>query len=189
MHPGEYTAKLTLYYSGKTFTLEKKFNVGTLFVDIVTIEVQDFSLGEIAKFNIYLQNKWNKKLTGVTADMQILDMNGRQYTQYTTPTFSLEPEVVGKTEGYWDTKDVQAGTYELKLLLHYFGKVFEKSFMMQVNLNSIDVNMGVGYVVAAKDHIENKTALYILAVIIIIVSNAIWILYFRWMKKKKNQQE
>jgi hypothetical protein len=179
--PGEYTAVVRVYYNDKEIEIAKKFNVGELFVKVVKVEVLNFALGQVAKFNIYLQNNWSNTLEGVFADMQISDSQGKIYTNYRTATVTLEPQKITRTEAFWDTSGVGLGTYEMKLLLHYLDKVFEETFSLQVNLDSIQI-APVGQVIGPAGALETKTTIIVLVLLVLVVAASIIIIY---VKKKK----
>jgi len=189
--PGIYKATLNIKYNDREFRLEQEFAVGIMLVDVTKIEVLDYKLGQIAKFNIYLMNKWNKDLTNMIAEMQIADSNGKLVGQYTTPQFSLEPAKLTRIESYWDTKDIAPGNYELTLFLHYLDKVFQDNFAIQVREDSIITGFeGAGNVVAVGSSPDNKAAIYVLIGLILVVSNVIlWVLYKKNKRARSFEQD
>ena len=66
---GRYLAKLTVFYDGESKSMEKEFSIGESALSIESILVNEFSLGEIAKLQILVENKWNQELKGVFANL------------------------------------------------------------------------------------------------------------------------
>jgi hypothetical protein len=187
VEPGEYIAEAKVYYNDKEIGMSKVFEVGTMLVDIYRIDVTEFKLGDIAKFNIYLKNRWNKNIENAYAEITILDSTGKEYTNYKTATTNLEPFKIQRMEAYWDTNGVATGKYELKMFLYYLDKMFEDSFTMQVREDAVEINIGpTAAVVGGNEGAQSKVAIYVLLVLILVVSNAIlWVLYFKRIRKSK----
>jgi hypothetical protein len=183
VNAGVYHVIATVNYDGKQIRLDKNFNVGNLFVDITRIDVQDFSLGDIAKFEIYLQSKWNQPISNVYGEMTVTDKQGTQYTKFKTAAIDLEPQGIGKLFAYWDTKGVSVGLYDLRLVLHYAGQTTEKIIETQVNIDSIRTSITpVAEVIAQKGAI-GRDAILIVVVAILIIINIAWFVYFRKTRK------
>jgi len=64
---GAYKAIATLFYDGQSTKTEKPFNIGTLSIEVISISVDKFKLGGIAKFSIFIENKWNDNISDVHA--------------------------------------------------------------------------------------------------------------------------
>jgi len=178
VNPGIYHAVAIVEYDGKKIRLEKNFNVGSLFVDITNIVVPKFSLGDIAKFDIYIKSKWNQPISNVYAEMTVSDSEGTEYTRFKTASVDLEAEGSGKLEAYWDTKDVPIGEYLLKVILHYAGKTTERVVGATVNIDSIVTDFTTAKVVAQKPTFSRDTVL-LLVIVILVIINISWLIYFR----------
>jgi hypothetical protein len=139
---GNYKAVATLIYNGVNAKDEKTFTIGNLGIEIVDISVKDFKLGNIAMFNIMLQNNWNENISGVYGDITIKDDSGKKYTNFKTASVNLGQGDKQPIQAYWDTKTVGPGKYKLDVILNYLGKSSEKIFDILVSLDKIDTNLG-----------------------------------------------
>jgi hypothetical protein len=189
VNPGKYHAIATIMYDNKKYKVEKNFYVGNMLVEIVDVLIPSFSLGDIAKFEIMMENKWNQPIREVYANFAVLDENGREFTNFKTETVSLDSEETKKVNAYWDTTDVSHGEYDVDLKIHYAGKVTEKIFQIYVNLDSIKTNlMPVGRVINEQpaDVKKSSNSILIVIVIILIAINLGWFVYF---SRKKSGDE
>ena len=59
---GSYIARVTVFYDELSISFDKEFAIGDASLSIDSIYVNNFKLGEIAKLNILVENKWNKNL-------------------------------------------------------------------------------------------------------------------------------
>jgi hypothetical protein len=183
---GEYLAVATIYYADKKLELRKSFNVGNLYVSIEKIDVLDFSLGQIAKFNIYVENRWNKPASNVYGEVQIFDLQGKEYTSFKTASVDIQPKVVEKIVAYWDTTGVSVGPYDMKILLHYADKVTEKLMRIQVNLDSIQTESPVTAQAIAKESALRKDSMLLLIIALLVMVNVAWLIYIIRSRKRKN---
>ncbi len=182
VNPGKYHVVAEITYDEKKLVLEKNFEVGKLFIDIRKIEVKDFSLGQVAVFDITLESKWNEQINNVYGEMTVLDETGTEYTQFKTASIDMLPLGEGVLQAYWDTKGINVGKYNLRLLIHYAERVTEKLIETEVNIDSIRTELGPTAQVIAGGGMGRDTLLTIL-VIILIAINAGWFVFF--IKSKK----
>jgi hypothetical protein len=187
VNPGNYRAIASLAYDeGKIATGEKVFLVGSMQVEIVDISVRDFTLGEIAKFDITIENRWGEEIKNIYAQLQIEDANKNLIANVKTPSVDLDPLSRSVLNAYWDTAGVQEGTYSGRLLLNYADQVLERKLKTEITLNSIKVEiLGVGITAKATAAEVGRQNLMFILVIVLILINLAWFIYFKRREKKK----
>lgn len=184
VNPGVYHASVKIDYDGRRINLEKNFNVGNLFIEISKVEVEDFILGGVARFDIYVESKWNELIKNVYGEMTVKDKKGGIYATSKTASVDIPAYEKAKLQAYWDTKDVQIGLYDVLLKIHYADKTTERLIETQVNIDSIQTRLGLtAQVVAKKSKLLTRDSVLVLLVIILIVINISWFIYFRKRKK------
>lgn len=185
VNPGVYYAEFIINYDDKQFVLRKTFIVGNFLLDIQNIKVNNFRLGGIAKFDVELLSKWNQPIQNVYGELQIMDTQGNVLSSFKTLPIELRQLTTSTISGYWDTKDVKIGNYDVKVSVYYDAKTSEKLFKTVVGIDSIQVqDIGaLGNVVASKGSGGSIPLLYILVFISIILNIGLFI-YFKFLRKK-----
>jgi hypothetical protein len=183
---GKYKAVATLTYDeGKIATVEHVFSVGTLAVDIVDINVKNFRLGEIAKFDMTIENKWNEEVKDVFANLKIEDSKGNLIADTKTASVDLKPLAREVVNAYWDTAGIKEGTYSGKLILNFANQQVERQLKTEINLNSIKVEIiGAGITAKATAAEGGKQNLAFILIIVLIIINVAWFIYFKRRTKK-----
>ena len=117
--------------------------------------------------------------------MIISDEKGDLMVDSKSATISLDPLSKGTMFTYWDTEGISTGEYDGKFILSYQGKKSEKLANTIVEMNSIMVDFGgiTGQVVAGGGGIRSGSVLMI-AIIILIIINVAWFVWFRKKFKK-----
>ena len=187
LKPGKYHAIAHVRYDTQVATTETNFGVGEMFVEIKNIDVKDFRLGSVAKFDIRIENKWNEELKDVYGRMQIWDEDDNLVADFKTASIDLQPFETTTIYGYWDTEGISVGTYEAKLTLYYANKTTERMLKTNVKLSSIEIDIiGVGMgAVTVKERPEEIDNYIIILIIVLVVANMGWFYYFRRSKKIK----
>jgi hypothetical protein len=183
VNPGKYRAVVEISYDEKKLVLEKNFDIGNLFIDIKKIEVADFSLGQVAVFDITLESKWNEKISNVYGEMTVLDEAGTEYMTFKTASIDIPAMGEGVLKAYWDTRDVKVGKYNLRLLIHYSEKVTEKLIESEVNIDSIRTELGPTAQVLASPTSGRDTFLTILVIILVVINVGWFVFFIKWKKK------
>jgi|GEM_PF-503886 len=185
LQPGEYKALATVLYDGHTLELSTGFSVGELNVEIRSLVVDAFTLGDVAKFDILLYNAWSTELKGVYAEMQITDQDNKVYTDFKTVATDIQPLQIGRLEGYWYTQGVVPGIYIARITLHYANRVSQKMFELEVQPNAIIARpMGTGQAISAQDEIDFKSNAYLI-LIILVMATVIAVLAFRLRRTRQ----
>ncbi len=185
INPGLYSAEFIVNYGDKQFVLRDNFRVGSQFIDVEGIRVENFKLGTIAKFDVDLLNKWNQPISDVYADMKVLNSQSIEVSSFKTAPTNLKQLSHGTITGYWDTREVDVGNYDIKVILNYEGKTVEKIFRTVVGIDSIKLQDSSfsGQVVSSGGQGNKLSLLYILVGISIFLNLGLFI-YFKFMRKK-----
>lgn len=186
VNAGQYKAVVSLAYDeGKIATAEKVFNIGSLEVDVVDVSVKNFKLGDIAKFDITVANKWSSSVKDVYAQVQIFDEQNQQIANVKTSSLDIPSMGRQVLNAYWDTAGIREGTYSGKLLLNYANKVLEKQLKTNIKLNAIEVEIiGAGVTAKATAVQGGKQNLIFILIVVLIAINIGWFVYFKRKNKK-----
>jgi len=185
--PGVYNAIVTVIYDGETVKLEKQFNVGQNDLELQEINVRDFSLGEIAKFEMLVENKWGEVIKGAYAQTQVFDNDGKVMADFKSPTYDVPALTKNVLTSYWDTGGVSVGTYDASIFIRYGEKSSQKDFQFKVSENALDI-IGLGYVISSSSTkpggSSSFTIILIVIVIVLVLLNITWFLMLRKRIKK-----
>lgn len=188
INPGPYFATITVFYDGKTIKLQQNFEIGSLLMDIEKIEVKNFRLGGVAKFDITVENKWNKLIEDVFVQMQINDEQGDFITESKSSSENIEALSKTVLNTFWDTEGVKEGTYDTKVILHYQDKQTERQYKSFVSLEKIRVvPIGITGEAVLEGGVGRSSILVILIVLLIII-NIGWLIYFKKRGKSKSSK-
>lgn len=185
---GRYTAKVVLNYDGKEMFLEKEFEVGEFLLDLQQIFVKDFRLGDIAKFNMLVKNKWNEPIANAYAEMRVYDSEMDEIVNIKSATYSIPAGMQTTMNYYWDTKDVEEGLYNANVILHYAEKKTQQDLKLDVGQNRIEI-IGLGYVISSESTSRGGKGIVTILIVVIallILINLAW--FFAWRKKIKKDK-
>jgi len=183
---GKYYVKAVVTYDGKEIVIEDTFEVGNLLVELTGIYVKQFRLGEIAKFDILIESKWNEPIADVFADMEIKD-KGKSLTRFKTSEVDLDPYAKEVLNAYWDTADVSIGTYRAKVTLHFLGKNLEKEMTLNVREDAIDIDfMPTAMAIDTPEPSKRDSYIIILVALSIIVNITLFIIFARRKRDRTN---
>ncbi len=180
-NPGPYRAVATVLYDEESFKIEKEFNVGQQKLDVESIEVNDFSLGQIAKFEILVNNKWSQKITGAYAQMIIYNDKKEAIADFKSQTYDFSPLEKTLMVAFWDTAGVKKGAYESSLFLKYASNSEQRDFKLEVSESEIKV-VGIGYVIskgAKGSGGSTLTTVLIVGIVVLVLINLVWFLVLR----------
>ncbi len=180
-NPGSYIAEATVEYDGNTFEIEQIFNIGELELAIEDIKVNNFKIGQIAKLDIYLRNKWNKPLN-VDGRVEIFKKD-KLVSSFNTLPVEIKEKSSSVMEAYWNTEGMETGEYDISVKASYEGKTTEKTLSSIVSIDNIKLKDYVsGNVAVSKD--SNRTTILIIAVIVLIILNIVLFIYISRKLKK-----
>jgi len=182
---GKYKAKAVLDYDGNKVLLEKEFEVGEMTIDLQQIFVKDFRLGEVAKFNMIVKNKWNEMIKNVYSEMRVYDKEMNEIDSIKSATYDIPAGMQTTMNYYWDTQNVSVGLYNANIILHYAEKKTQQDLKLDVSQDKIDV-IGLGYVISEAGSSRNKSIInWLIAIIAFLaLTNIIWFFILRNKLKK-----
>ena len=183
---GEYRAVASLIYDEGTRDLEGIFRVGSKDVELKEIMVKDFKLGEIAKIEMLIENKWSELLSGVFIETKIKDGGENVVSSFQSASQNIDPLSEKIFSSYWDTAEVREGTYEVEVSINYADKSSNKNLKFKVDKNKLTI-MGLGYVVSAGSGNGMLITVLIIVIIFLLLINLLWFFIFR-KKLKKNSK-
>ena len=187
--PGPYRAVANIIYDEQVLTLENEFTVGRRALEVQNIEVNDFFLGDIAKFEILVENKWNNPIKGAFAEMFVYNNEGDALANFRSATQDIQPLEKALIVAFWDTAGVRTGNYDSSLVLKYGDSSERQDFKLEVSENEINV-IGLGYVISASpsnsggSEFSGLTFILITAIVVLILINLLWFLILRKKLKK-----
>ncbi len=188
VRPGRYIADLEIFYDGKTLNDRLEFNVGEVMLEIKEMYVEDFSLGEIAKFEILLENKWPQKLNNVHLTTFIYK-DGKVVSEFSSPVYDIEPLSNKKINAFWDSKGVLEGEYDGKIIIRYGEKrSIERKVKILVSEDSVEIKGITGRVVSKNGREFEIRKLLIIIIVFLVIMNIFWFLIIRKVLKNKSSK-
>ncbi|HHI04183.1 MAG TPA: hypothetical protein ENL45_01410 [Candidatus Woesearchaeota archaeon] len=182
---GNYRAVATLMYDNLNTRDEKSFSIGTMFLDINSITVDNFKLGGIAKFDILVENEWNEEVPQVYADTSIGNEKGKIYSTYKTSNVDIPAFGQQEINSFLDTSKLSVGRYKLNVDLNYLSQKAGMIFDIMVEQNKITANLA-GRAIIDEESEESPAiikSIYILIFLIIILIIFNIVIYFRKIRK------
>lgn len=183
---GNYRATAGLIYDEGVVNLEKQFTVGSKELELKEIRVNNFQLGQIAKLEMLVENKWSEPISGVYIETKIKKDNGDIVSLFQSPSQSIEALSKQIFASYWDTAGVKEGTYETEVSINYADKSSKNNLKFKVEKNELVV-LGLGYVVSEDSNGSDNTLVIVLVIVVVvlIMLNLLWFLIIRKRLKKK----
>jgi len=181
---GNYRAAASLIYDEGTINLEETFSIGSKELELQEISVGGFSLGEIAKLEMLVENKWSELISGAYVETKIMNDRGDIVSSFESASYDVEPLSKQVFVSYWDTAGVRVGTYETEVSIKYGDASSVKNLKFQVEKNDLTI-VGLGYVISADDDGESNTLVIVLVVVVVllVLVNLLW--FFLLRKKLK----
>jgi len=182
---GEYRAVATLIYDEGTLNLEGTFSVGSQELELQDIIVEDFSLGDIAKLEMLVENKWSEPISGAHIETKIMNNRGEIVSDFKSASYDVEALAKQVFVSYWDTAGVLVGDYETEVSINYGDKSSKMSLEFQVERNKLTI-IGLGYVISAEEGGGMNTLIIVLIIVIIVLVliNIIWFFVLRRRLRK-----
>ncbi len=185
VNPGRYLVVVSIIYDGQTTKVEKDFAVGEKLIDLLDVSVKDFKLGEIAKFNALVENKWSDQLKDVYLNILVYNNQSEIMADFKSPNYDINGLSKEEMIAYWDTGGVHQGTYDGKLILKYGESSVEKNIQLKISSDSLEVIGVTGKVIVKGKSNLNVNNLLIILVIGLVVANIVWFVLVRKLMKRK----
>jgi len=183
---GNYRAVASLIYDGGTINLEKTFAVGSKELKLQEIKVNSFTLGQIVKLEMLVENQWSEPIKKAYISTKIKDRKGNVVSSFESPTYDIAPLSKKVFVSYWDTAGVKVGNYQTEISVNYGKKSSKKSLEFEVSENNLNI-IGLGYVISPEGNAggtQGIIVVLIVAVIFLVLINLLWFLLLR--KKLKS---
>jgi len=177
---GNYRAVASLIYDDGTLSLEEEFSVGSAEIELQDITVEDFNLGEIAKLEMLVENKWSDPIIDAYVETKIYNDQGEVVSEFKSASYDVDALSKEVFVSYWDTAGVRVGTYETEVSIVYGDSNSLKSLKFQVEENDLTI-IGLGYVISAEGVGGGNTLMMILIIMVgvLILINILWFFFFR----------
>lgn len=177
---GDYVAKASLIYDEGTLDLAEPFSVGSQTLELQEVSVKDFSLGEIAKLEMLVENKWSEAIGDVYVETSILNDKGGEVSNFKSSSYNVGALSKEMFVSYWDTAGVLEGDYDAEVSIRYGDKESKKGLKFEVSKNDLVV-VGLGYVISAEGGSGSSSLVIVLVIIIVVMVliNLLWFLIFR----------
>jgi len=185
VNPGVYKAKIIVNFDGEEKFIEKEFKVGETNLEIELITVKDFTLGEVAKFNILVNNKWTKEIKDVYVKMILYALEGNVLSEFKSQNYDIPALTRTEITAYWDTEGIEKGTYDGKIILNYEKEKNEINVKVKVSEDDIEITGLTGRVIVQGKGKFNLNNILIILVIVLIVANIFWFVVVKRLKKRK----
>ncbi|MEA3378983.1 MAG: hypothetical protein U9Q69_05105, partial [Nanoarchaeota archaeon] len=186
VNPGKYYAVATVTFDRESKNVDKVFSVGNMEIEVVKVETKNFKLGGVAKMEILLRSNWNEMIKDLYGELLIKDMEGDPVSDIKTASIDLLPHSEKPIIAYWETVGLREGQYSINLKLKFLDKVIEKQLVSYLSMDGMRTSLlsSTGQVIGGKAEIERNTILSI-AIVILIILNIGWFIYFKKSQKKK----
>jgi len=187
--PGRYRAVATVIYDEKTTQVEKQFSVGNKVLSLEQVEINDFTLGQIAKFEMLVNNEWSESIVGAYAQMFVYNDKGEVMADFKSATYDIAPLTKVLMVAFWDTDGVKTGTYDASVFLKYGEQSSQQDLKLEVSESNINV-IGLGYVISERggnsEGLFSNSLMVVLVVVIglLVLINIVWFLVLRKKLKK-----
>lgn len=181
--PGAYRAVVTVLYDEQTSQIEKVFEIGSRTLELQQAEVNEFSLGDIAKFELLVESKWNQPISDAFAQMQIFNRNREVMADFKSANYDISPLSKTLMVAFWDTKGVSEGAYDASVFLKYGAHSVQKDLKLEVSANEISV-VGLGYVISKGESssgrgLDSLTIILVTIIVVLVLINVLWFLVLR----------
>jgi len=155
-------------------------------LELQQVSVDDFQLGQIAKFEMLIESRESRELTNVYSQTNIFNEKNELMADFKSQTYDVPANSKKLLVSYWDTKGVREGSYDSKIFLKYEDKSIEKKLKFEVSSNEIRV-IGLGYVISQKSGGDSSNLILILVgvIIVLVLLNVSWFFFFRKKMKSK----
>jgi len=183
---GKYSVVAVVNYDGRILNFERRLDVGLSALNLIGIGVKDFTLGDIAKFEMVVESDWSETIDNAYAQMFIYDESGLEVADLKSSTKDVPPKTKTLMELFWDTAGIQKGIYDTSLFLRHGESAEQSDFKMDVKDDEIKI-IGLGYVISegsAKGSKGGLVTILVVVIIFLVLANFSWFFYFRKKMKK-----
>jgi len=183
---GSFRAITTITYDGEVIVIEKEFNVGDEDINLLGISVNNFNLGGVARIRILVQNKLTETISDAFANLKVYDSDLRNIADMKSENYEVLPKSNKEMIIYWDTEDLNAGTYNSELDINYNEEIINKNFKVAVTRDSMTFT-GIGFVISGDGGKTSVTTILYIVIGLLVAVNIIWFMWYLRNKKHKKR--
>lgn len=183
LNPGTYKALALISYDTEKLELERQFSIGNPALNLQQIEVNDFSLGEIAKFELLVENQGREEIKNAYAEMEIFDKQKKPFSNIKSSVYSISNLSKKLMVIFWDTTEIGEGIYDSSVYLKFNNQEIKKDFKLDIQKDTITA-LGINYVPQEAKKNNLSTSLLIIVGILILI-NLVWFLIIKNFLHKK----
>lgn len=180
---GNYRAAASLIYDEGTIPLEATFSVGSKELELQEISVNSFSLGDIVKIEMLVENKWSERISDAHIKTKIKNDRGDIVSSFDSASYDIGALSKQIFLSYWDTAGVKVGDYQTEVSINYGDKSSTRNLEFQVSENDLTV-VGLGYVISTEGDDEGMNGLVVVLIVVIVLLVLINLLWFLLLRKK-----
>jgi len=190
--PGQYTVNATVIYDGNEIPLLSSFSVDDFLVKLLSVTVDDYTWGDIAKFSILVKNIGNRLIENAYARIVLKDTAEVIVANMKSHDIDLEAQDTMETSAYWDTKDIDLGEYFGKIGIYYEDQVIEHDVRTNVNRESIEFEIFDITAMAIADTQSPKIAtpdssMYLIIIIVLLAVIAFILAFKKFGGKRESK--
>lgn len=163
---GLYSAIAKVTYDNQELEIGRDFIVGDKNIEILDY-TKYFIQGKVNKFDIEVENQWNKKIRNAFA---LVYIDG--FEKIKSMSYDLDPWQIRTITSYWDTTSVGLGDYDSNVSMNYENKSTVKSGKVHV-IEEAELKELMN---------KDNTPYALIAVIAFILMNSIWIILLKLKK-------
>jgi hypothetical protein len=137
-------------------------------------------LGEIAKFEMLVENKWSEPVIGAYAQTQIYNEKDEVMSDFKSATYDIPALSKAVMISYWDSGGVRKGTYDASVFLRYAEKSSQKNLQLKIYDDKIEI-IGLGFVISEGVTKDNTKLIMILigVIVVLVIVNLAWFMFLR----------
>ncbi len=182
---GIYRIVAKVNYDGFTTIAENSFYTSDFLLIPLDISIRDFTLGEIARLNLLIENVGNIDIKDAYS-LMLFDKKGESIANIKSMPVDFKPFEKKEMLSYWDTQGIKADEYTGKLILKYEDKTDEKMLRASVGKNFIKAEIiGItGYAIQEEPSPSSGSPVLFLT-ILLVIANAGWFVFYKMSRRKK----
>ncbi|NTV23367.1 MAG: hypothetical protein HGA85_03255 [Nanoarchaeota archaeon] len=179
---GLYYMSAVVDYDSKLLELAEPFKVGGFLLELDRLEVNNFKIGQIAKVDIYLLNRWNEP---VNVDSRVeVSKDGQRVASFNSMPAKIEPRSSAVVNAYWNTEGIEVGKYDFHVVVNYQDKTFERLFSSVVSIDKVTFSDRISGKVT--ENRQGSLPLLGVAVVVLIILNIFLFIYINKKLTKKD---
>jgi hypothetical protein len=190
INPGVYFAEVIVNYAGKQTKLTQVFEIGKKSLNIKDIIINNFKLGQINEIKVVVESAWNKDISDARAELDLINDKGLSLNKVETLTKDVPSLGRVLLPGYWNTKNIDIGDYDISVKLFYDDKISEKLFQAIINTDNIqivDTSKLSGQVIKSSENNLSTISLLMIGIIALIIINVVWLVSFKKLRKQNKK--